>query len=109
MADRKIAASVHARGPGFARRPFAAKIGHGRKAARRTMKCPFCHEGDFAVVDSRSRGGDFPIRRRRACSHCKRKAWTTEQLVDAPLQVVKKDESREPFDPEKVRRGLEKA
>jgi transcriptional repressor NrdR len=73
------------------------------------MKCPFCHEGDFGVVDSRSRGGGFPVRRRRACARCKRKAWTVEQLVDAPLQVIKKDESREPFDPEKIRKGLEKA
>lgn len=73
------------------------------------MKCPFCRDGDFAVVDSRSQAGGFPIRRRRACDRCKRKVWTVEQLVDAPLQVVKKDESREPFDAEKIRRGLEKA
>ncbi len=73
------------------------------------MKCPFCREGDFAVVDSRSQGGGFPIRRRRACDRCKRKVWTVEQVVEAPLQVVKKDESREPFDQEKIRRGLEKA
>jgi transcriptional repressor NrdR len=73
------------------------------------MKCPFCHEGDFAVIDSRSRAGGFPVRRRRSCAHCKRKAWTIEEIVDAPLQVIKKDESREPFDPDKLRRGLEKA
>jgi transcriptional repressor NrdR len=73
------------------------------------MKCPFCHEGDFAVIDSRSRAGGFPVRRRRSCAQCKRKAWTIEEIVDAPLQVIKKDESREPFDPDKMRRGLEKA
>lgn len=73
------------------------------------MKCPFCREGDFAVVDSRSLQGSFPIRRRRVCDHCKRKVWTVEQIVEVPLQVVKKDDSREPFDADKIRRGLEKA
>jgi transcriptional repressor NrdR len=72
------------------------------------MKCPFCRGGDFAVVDSRHQEG-FPIRRRRVCTNCKRKAWTTERLEDAPLKVIKKDGVREPFDPDKLRRGLEKA
>lgn len=73
------------------------------------MKCPFCGEGDFAVVDSRGVGGGFPIRRRRVCDRCKRRVWTVEQVEEVPLKVVKKDESREPFDAEKIRRGLEKA
>jgi transcriptional repressor NrdR len=73
------------------------------------MKCPFCREGDFAVIDSRSHSGGFPIRRRRACSHCKRRVWTVEQIQEVPLKVIKKDESRDPFDPEKLRRGLELA
>ncbi|MCS6978062.1 MAG: transcriptional regulator NrdR [Gemmatales bacterium] len=73
------------------------------------MKCPFCRNGDFDVIDSRSQQGDFPIRRRRKCSHCGRRAWTTEHLEAAPLKVVKKDQSREPFDRLKIRRGLEKA
>ena len=30
-------------------------------------------------------------------------------MEDVPLKVIKKDNSREPFDPEKIRRGLEKA
>ncbi|MGE3803116.1 MAG: transcriptional regulator NrdR [Gemmataceae bacterium] len=72
------------------------------------MKCPFCRQGDFAVIDSRSQDGGFP-RRRRACDHCKRKVWTLEQIVETPLKVVKKDETREAFDAEKIRRGLEKA
>jgi transcriptional repressor NrdR len=73
------------------------------------MKCPFCREGDFAVVDSRSHRGSFPIRRKRICSHCKRRVMTVEHIEEAPLKVIKKDESREPFDPAKLRRGLEKA
>jgi transcriptional repressor NrdR len=73
------------------------------------MKCPFCHEGDFAVMDSRLQEGGFPVRRRRVCERCKRRVWTVEQVEDVPLKVIKKDNSREPFDPEKIRRGLEKA
>ncbi len=73
------------------------------------MKCVFCREGDFAVVDSRSHRGGFPIRRRRICDRCRRRVWTVEVVEEVPLKVVKKDESREPFDPAKIRRGLERA
>jgi transcriptional repressor NrdR len=73
------------------------------------MKCPFCREGDFVVVDSRNNEGEFPIRRRRRCDRCRRRAWTVEQIEENPLKVVKKDDSREPFDAGKIRRGLEKA
>jgi transcriptional repressor NrdR len=73
------------------------------------MKCPFCRDGDFAVTDSRQEANGFPVRRRRVCDHCKRRVWTVEQIEDAPLKVIKKDSSREPFDPKKIRRGLEKA
>jgi transcriptional repressor NrdR len=73
------------------------------------MKCPFCREGDFAVVDSRLHEGGFPVRRRRFCQRCKRRVTTVEQVEEAALKVVKKDHSREPFDAEKIRRGLEKA
>lgn len=74
------------------------------------MKCPFCREGDFAVIDSRNQSGGFPVRRRRVCDHCKRKAWTVEQIEAEPLKVIKKTDSRrEPFDAGKLRRGLELA
>lgn len=74
------------------------------------MKCPFCREGVFAVVDSRRQNDGFPVRRRRVCAHCKRRVWTIEQIEDVPLKVVKKNDARrEPFDPAKLRRGLEKA
>lgn len=74
------------------------------------MKCPFCREGDFAVVDSRHHDGGFPVRRRRVCDRCKRKVWTVEQIEEVPLKVIKKtDGRREPYDPAKLRRGLELA
>jgi transcriptional repressor NrdR len=73
------------------------------------MKCPFCQKGDFAVIDSRSHEDGFPVRRRRVCRACKRRVTTIEQIEESPLKVVKKDRSREPFDPAKLRRGLERA
>jgi transcriptional repressor NrdR len=73
------------------------------------MKCPFCQQGDFAVIDSRSHEDGFPVRRRRVCRACKRRVTTVEMIEETPLKVVKKDKSREPFDPSKLRRGLERA
>ena len=73
------------------------------------MKCPFCRDGDFAVIDSRSQVGGFPIRRRRVCSQCKRRISTIEQIEESPLKVVKKDSTREQFDSTKLRTGLVKA
>ena len=72
------------------------------------MKCPFCREGDFAVVDSRSHRGGFPIRRKRICTQCKRRVMTVEYVEEAPLKVIKKDLSREPFDLAKLRRAWKK-
>src|SRR5262245_39411930 len=73
------------------------------------MKCPFCHEGDFQVIDSRTPSSSFPVRRRRVCSACKRRVFTVEQIEETPLKVVKKDETREEFDRDKLRRGLQRA
>jgi transcriptional repressor NrdR len=73
------------------------------------MKCPFCRAADFGVVDSRHHQGGFPIRRRRYCPACKRRAWTVEHIEEVPLKVVKKDDTREPFDVAKLRHGLERA
>src|SRR5262245_54992621 len=74
------------------------------------MKCPFCREGDFAVIDSRQQDGGFPVRRRRACASCGRRVWTVEHIEEVPLKVIKKnDDRREPFDPAKLRKGLELA
>ena len=73
------------------------------------MKCPFCHKGNFTVIDSRSHSSGFPVRRRRHCDRCQRRVWTIEQVEDIPLKVIKKDESREPFNVAKLRAGLEKA
>lgn len=74
------------------------------------MICPFCREGETKVIDSRA-SQDFVIRRRRRCLNpaCQRRFTTYEKIEDSPLKVIKKDGSRVPFDPMKIRSGLEKA
>jgi transcriptional repressor NrdR len=72
------------------------------------MRCPVCGFQKDRVIDSRlSRNGDA-IRRRRECLSCKRR-FTTYEYVEPPLVVVKKDGRREPFDREKLLRGMRKA
>ncbi len=74
------------------------------------MICPFCREGETKVIDSRA-SEDFVIRRRRRCLHpaCERRFTTYEKIEESPLKVVKKNGERVPFEPRKIRTGLEKA
>ena len=59
------------------------------------------------VVDSReSREGDV-IRRRRQCTRCDRRFTSYEKIESLGFQVVKRDRRREPYDREKLMRGLQ--
>lgn len=69
------------------------------------MMCPFCNAEDTKVIDSR-RNEDFSIRRRRECLNCKKRFTTYEKIEMSPILVVKKDTTREPFDKEKIRKGI---
>jgi transcriptional repressor NrdR len=73
------------------------------------MKCPSCHADNDRVTDSRACQDGFAIRRRRECLLCKRRYTTYEHIERSSIKIVKKDGSREPFDREKIKRGLEKA
>jgi transcriptional repressor NrdR len=73
------------------------------------MKCPFCHQDNDRVLDTRVSQDGYAIRRRRQCSACKRRYTTFERIEELSLKVVKKDGSRTPFDRDKIRTGLEKA
>lgn len=58
------------------------------------------------MVDSReSREGDV-IRRRRECVRCERRFTSYEKIDIEPFMVVKRDQRREPYDREKLMRGL---
>lgn len=73
------------------------------------MKCPFCEVDRDKVTDSRASEDGSAIRRRRHCLNCDRRFTTYERYERTTLQVVKKNEVREPFEREKIRSGLERA
>jgi transcriptional repressor NrdR len=74
------------------------------------VKCPYCKENKDKVIDSRSSEAGRVIRRRRHCLVCKRRFTTYEKVGESfKLSVIKKDNSRVPYDREKVIAGLQKA
>jgi transcriptional repressor NrdR len=73
------------------------------------MKCPFCGKIDSSVLESRLVEEGSAVRRRRECSLCGKRFTTFEKVKGSVLWVVKKDGRREPFDKEKVKRGILRA
>ena len=74
------------------------------------MRCPFCKEDHDKVIDSRSSDAGRVIRRRRQCLACKRRFTTYEKAGESfKLNVVKKDNSRVPYDREKIIAGIQKS
>ena len=73
------------------------------------MKCPFCGKGESQVLESRIVEDGNALRRRRECIACKKRFTTYEKVKENFLWVIKKDGRREPFDREKVKRGILKA
>lgn len=73
------------------------------------MRCPFCKADKSRVVDSRSAGDGYVIRRRRECLECERRYTTYERIEETPLRVIKKDGARVPFDRGRILSGLIKA
>ena len=73
------------------------------------MKCPFCNYKNSKVLDSRATEEGSSIRRRRECLNCQKRFTTYETIESTPLLVVKNDGSRQPFDIEKVKKGIIKA
>lgn len=70
------------------------------------MKCPYCGFFDSKVIDSRPADDFARIRRRRECLECSKRFTTYEVIETVALMVIKKDNSRESFDREKLLRGL---
>lgn len=73
------------------------------------MKCPYCEHSESKVIDSRESKNGFCIRRRRECLSCAKRFTTYEKIEEIPFMVVKKDGSRQPFESQKLLRGLLKA
>ena len=70
------------------------------------MKCPFCGAADTKVIDSRPAEDNSSIRRRRQCVICGKRFTTYEKLETMPLMVIKKDQTREPYDRSKIEAGV---
>jgi transcriptional repressor NrdR len=69
------------------------------------VQCPYC-SGDSSVTETRVTADG--LRRRRVCAVCKRRFTTYEKLGAPGLKVVKRDESLEPFDADKLFRALQR-
>ena len=70
------------------------------------MRCPKCGCEESKVVDSRPSENYDSIRRRRECISCGCRFTTYERREEMPLIVIKRDGHKEPFDRQKLMRGL---
>lgn len=73
------------------------------------MRCPYCNKDNTRVVDSRPVEDTNSIRRRRMCDFCGKRFTTYEQVETIPLSIIKKDESREQYNREKIQGGILRA
>lgn len=73
------------------------------------MKCPYCNHENTDVIETRDSEDLSVTRRRRNCPKCEKRFTTYERVENVPLTVIKKDERRESFDREKLKRGIWRA
>ncbi len=73
------------------------------------MKCPFCKSSNTEVIDSREVLNGGSIRRRRQCESCDRRFTTYEKVDLADITVIKRNNTREPFDRNKILNGIMRA
>lgn len=69
------------------------------------MKCPFCHQLELKVIDSRDASEMNAVRRRRECMSCLRR-FTTFETIELSMQVHKRDGRYEDFQQQKLVNGL---
>jgi len=70
------------------------------------MRCPYCGNKKDSVIDSRAAKNGSSVRRRRECLKCKKRFTTYEYVERITLMVIKKDGRREPFEREKLMKGI---
>src|SRR5690606_13288306 len=73
------------------------------------MHCPFCVAHDTKVIDSRLAAEGDQVRRRRECLACGERFTTFETAELVMPRLLKQDGSRQPFDEEKLRAGMQRA
>ena len=70
------------------------------------MRCPYCGFTESKVIDSRPTEESSAIRRRRECLKCQKRFTTYEKLEAISLVVIKKDQSRQQYDRNKILKGI---
>ena len=73
------------------------------------MRCPHCGSIDDKVIESRTLANGDAIRRRRECISCSYRFTSYERTEDKQFMVIKRDGRREPFDRDKIERGVQRA
>lgn len=73
------------------------------------MRCPNCGKLDDKVLESRTIVNGESIRRRRECLACGYRFTSYERIDEKPFMVIKRDERRQPFDRNKLEKGIERA
>ena len=73
------------------------------------MRCPYCGSLDDRVIESRTMANGDNIRRRRECLSCGYRFTSYERIEEKPLMVIKRDGRRQPFDPQKLEKGIQRA
>jgi len=73
------------------------------------MRCPFCSDQETRVIDSRLADEGSQVRRRRECMRCKERFTTYESAELSLPAIIKRDHSREPFQEQKLRAGMQRA
>jgi transcriptional repressor NrdR len=73
------------------------------------MRCPYCGTLDDKVLESRTMVNGESIRRRRECLACGYRFTSYERIDEKPFMVVKRDGRRQPFDRQKLEKGIERA
>ncbi len=70
------------------------------------MRCPYCGFLESKVIDSRPTDEGCSIRRRRECLKCGKRFTTYEKIEAISIAVIKKDNSRQQFDRNKILKGI---
>lgn len=73
------------------------------------MRCPYCGSLDDKVIESRTMANGENIRRRRECVSCGYRFTSYERIEEKPLMVIKRNDRREPFDSQKLEKGIQRA
>lgn len=73
------------------------------------MKCPFCNKDQDKVIESRTINEGDSIRRRRECEACGERYTSYERIEPRATYVIKKDGRREPYNRNKILKGILRA